>query len=461
MSYIVLIIVFSLISLFIIKKNNDILRPQVVYALSMLICIICAFIGLFFWNDVKNLKLLTIIIILVSFFSFIFGCFICDYLFERKSIELKNNNFIKKRFNKFLKLNKRQKYDLKIYFIIFEIIFVLITIILMYKEVRRISFLAGYDGNGFSNMISKFRELSILYTTEFVENGQGISFSVSQMRKICEVLCAFNIFLIVNTVINKYKIDYKFYLYLIIVFLCIILSIFTGGRMQLFIYILSFAFLYLFIKHEESKSYKFIRIHIKKIIVICLLILGSFYVLLPLSGRSTKTNIVSYMSFYFGTSIPSLNKYIDMDHDKPKYFGEETLRGIHTVLYKLKIANNITPISKEWVVYKDGKNNDLSSNIFTSAKRYYHDFGFIGIIICQLIFGFVFSFMHYLAKKSNFILTFYSMYFYICVDQIRDELFFADFIHINMIFKFVIMLLLFSTLSVIKKEEIKNAKQNS
>ena len=458
MSYIVLIIVILLFLIVSIKRNKDILRPQFVYAFSMLLCLLCAIIGLFFWNDIKELKILTIVIILVSFFSFTLGCVLCENIVKKYLHIFKKNILMKKKYNKFFKLRKAQKYDLNLYFIIFEITFILLTIILMYQEVRRIAFMAGYDGNGFGNMINKYRELSILYTTELVENGRGVNIIVSQMKKICEVLCTFNIFMISREIMEKKLKNYKVFLYLLIVFLCFFLSVFTGGRMQLFIYIISFLFFYLFFNYEEFSSLDFIKKNIKKIIIICLLLVVGFYGLLPLSGRNTKTNIVSYMSFYFGTSIPSLDKYNSMNHDKPKYFGEETLRGINTVLYKFNLTNNISPISKEWVSFKDIDNSNLSSNIFTSAKRYYHDFGFIGIFLCQFIFGFVFAFIYILAKNSNFILVFYSMYFYMCIDQVRDELFFSDFIHINMLFKFVVLLLLFLELSVIEKGKMKYEK---
>lgn len=453
---IITILIFFLICFY--KQSKDFLSPHIIYTLSMLVCSFCALIGLLFWNDVAELNIITILIIIISVFSFAIGCFSCTYFFNNKKIHIRLSKSKKRVFSKFLGIKNNQIYDFNNKYIFLEMIFVIITLVLMFIEVRRIAYMAGYDGTGFGNMINKFRELSILYTTELVENGRGVNIVVSQMRKICDVICVFNIFLVVRVIKDKIKFNYKFYLYLLIIFMCFALSLFTGGRMQLFIYLLSFIFMISFYKYGGKNILGFIKSNYKKIGIVCLIAIVGFYILLPLSGRNTKTNIVSYMSFYLGTSIPSLDKYNNMKRESPKYFGEETLRGLYNVLYKFNITKNVTPISKEWVTFNDENNNNLSSNIFTSAKRYYHDFGIIGVIICQMIFGFVFMFIYIIAKNSNFALVFYSMYFYMCVDQIRDELFFADFIHINMVFKFAVLFGLFSLLTVVKKGRRKYEK---
>ncbi len=471
MAYVIIILALLLVMIYVYKKENDLLCPSIVYATSMFTCCLCALVGVVSWNDVGELGILTVLIVLLSVLSFACGNLLFNYLInnniifkKRKNVRRNNNRFIwlreyyKKNIDKFIKIKNNYVYDTKPIIIAIELLIVLITIFFMYKEVRRIAIIAGYDGIGFGNMISKFRELSILYTTELVENGKGINIFVSQMRKICEVICTFNIFLIVQKIVKKEKFDLKLCSYIFIVFLCIFLSLFTGGRMQIFIYVLSFALLYLFYIFDYKCTISMIKKHAKKIMIAIVVLLLGFYVILPLSGRKTNSNIVNYMSFYFGTSIPSLEKYNGTSHPAPSYFGEETLRGINTVLFKIGLNDKITPISKEWYDFSDKDGNIYSSNIFTSGKRYYHDFGVLGIFVCQMIFGFVFSLLYYYSKRSNFVLVFYSMYFYMCIDQVRDELFFSEFVHINTVFKFMILLLLFLTLKVCKKGKKKYEK---
>ena len=462
MTYAITIFILLIFLYFVYKKENDLLSPVSIYTLSMIICVLCSFIGTTSWNDVRTIKFKTIVIIIISVFSFSLGKLLLNRLLKKKDISLNSikKNKKLKRFNvdKFLIINNNQKYDLDLKYIILQILFITITFILLYNEVKRIALIAGYDGIGFGNMVNKFRDLSILYTTEFVKNGQNINIVVSQMRKICEVFCFFNIFLLTKKIIDKDVKNYKTLLYLFIIFLCILLSLLTGGRMQIFIYIIAFIFLFIFLKFKGDYSINIIKKYFKQLILIFVALICGFYILLPLSGRSTNSDLISYISFYFGASVPSLDKYLSVEHEEPKYFGEETLRGIQTVLYKFKITDEIQPISKEWINYTDKKGNTLSSNIFTSAKRYYHDFGFVGIVICQILFGFTFEFIYYLAKKSNYILVFFSMYYYMCIDQIRDELFFANFVHINAVFKFLVLFVLFIFLKTVKKRKLKYEK---
>ena len=215
------------------------------------------------------------------------------------------------------------------------------------------------------------------------------------------------------------------------------------------IYCVSAVFIFIVLKLKNSSFLEIGKKYIKKFIVFAIIIVAGFYLMLPLSGRNTNTNIISYMSFYLGTSIPSLDIYLENEVPESNFFGEETLRGIQTVLFKLKLSDYIQPVSKEWITFEDENNQPLKSNIFTSGKRYYHDFGWIGIVVCQLIFSFTFSILYLIAMKNKkaIPIIFISMYYFIILDQVRDELFFADFVHINTIFKFIMLYIIFNILT--------------
>jgi len=447
MSYLILLLILIGISILLYKLHNDILSPAFIYTCSMTVCVISAMIGLIFWNNVSSLKFETLAIIILSVISFAIGEICARKLIkfngEKKCIE--DNN---EKNNKF--------YNIALWKNIAQIAFVLLTIILLYNEVKRIAIIAGYVDGGIGVMIGKFRELSTLYTTDLVEKGQNINFIVSQMRKVCEVLCYINIFFLVSNIVNKKIKNVANIPYLIIITLCLVLSLLTAGRMQILIYFVSAVFIFTILKLREYTVKEFIKKYAKIFVILILIILIGFCLILPLSGRKLNTNIISYLSYYFGISLPSLDMYLDNEIAKPEFFGEETLRGIQTVLYKLNISDYIQPVSKEWLTFETKDNQIYHSNIFTSAKRYYHDFGWAGIIGCQMIFGFVFSYLYLLIKKKNssIILIFVSMYYYIVIDQIRDELFFSDFVHINTIFKFIMLFIIFYILIL----EFKNIK---
>lgn len=444
MTYVITVIILVLILLILFKLyNKDILSPSVVYTFSMIGCLLCAIIGLLNWNNVSSLKLTTILIITLSVVFFSIGEFIVRKLFKIDDTKFKSK-----------KISQIDWWK-----IIFQIVFIVITIILMYFEVKRIAKIAGYTDGGIFTMINYFRNLSILYTTELLDKGQGINLIVSQMRKICEVMCYVNIYFLMNNIFFQNIKNKKNLGYLLIVFLNILLALLTGGRMQIVIYIIAAVFILLVLLQSKYNYVEIIKKHSKKIAFLVVFIIIGFYVMLPLTGRKNNVDIVSYMSFYLGASIPSLDIYLD-NPTEPETFGEETLRGFQMVLYKIGINKKISPISTQWINFNVDDTNIMSSNIFTSGKRYYHDFGFIGIIICQFIFGFSMSLIYYMMKRKSsvILLIFLSMFFYMIIDQIRDDLFYSNFVHINSVFYFIVLIVGYYILTKFDFNDLKKIK---
>lgn len=439
--FLILVILFFILYFVYTKFLNDILSPSFIYVSSMILCFICSIIGLLSWNNVKNLKLLTILIILISIISFIFG-----ELCVRKSFTFDNRKF------KFKKIK-----DIEWWKIIFQILFILITIILLYTEVKRIAIIAGYTSGGLGTMIGYFRNMSNLYTTELIENGQGVNVFVSQMRKVCEVMCFVNLYIFIKNIYDKNIKNSKNFGFLCIIILCVFLSFLTGGRMQCLIYVVASIFIILVLLLSKNSLKDILKKYYKQCIVVITIVIIGFYCLLPLSGRKNDVNFVTYMSFYFGTSVPSLDIYLD-NPKQSEYFGEETLRGVQNVLYKFGLSNKVQPISKEWIEFKINDQQSMFSNVFTSGKRFYHDFGLFGVMVCQFVFGFVFSFIYLKLKESSdtILFIFYSMFVYMIIDQVRDDLFYSNFLHINTLLYFLILYVGYNVLIQFNIKEVKN-----
>ncbi len=452
-TYFILIILLSLILYFNIKIYNfDLLSPSFLYTTAMILSSTLAFIGLFLWNDVSYLSIKTILICILSVVSFNAG----EYIIRK----ICNNQ----------KKSKKKKIeyidaDISWWKIIIQFVFVTVVFCLIYSEVYRIATVVGYKGEGISTMIKYYRNTSILFSTKYIKAGININIIVSQLQKIVEVICFVNIYLIVAVIFNKDTIkNRKVSLYALIVAVSILSSLLTGGRMRLVVYAVFTAAIILFKLNQKYSYVDMIKKYKKEIVIIIIVMVTSFYCALPLLGRKTDTNIIEYTTFYYGAPIPSLEKIINED-DKPAFFGEETFRGIQNVAYKLKISDYIQPISIKWVYFYTKDKDKLSSNIYTSAKRYYHDFGYLGVILLQLINGLVLSLLYVIMKqkKTTVSIIFYSMYVYMAIDQVRDEHFFSNFVHINTIFKLVVLVCLMWLIKLnLKgdKDENKNRKLN-
>ncbi len=434
--YLILIIVLTGITVGIFKLFKDFLSPSFLYSIAMLVSVLCSIIGLMFWNNQTNLQFKAIIIVIVAVLSFALGEFIVRTVFKKQKIfKLKKEKL------------KVKKIVVKKYIIAIEIIFIIATCIWFYLDIKRIARIGGYFGNNLFKIAYHYRKMTTLVTTELLENGQALNVIVSQMKKMCYILGYINIFILVNNFLLNFKKNYTNITSLIILVGVFFLVLLNGGRMQYFVYILSALFIAVFIstQKENVKIGDIIRKYWQKMLVggigLCLV----FYLILPLSGRKLDNNIISYLSFYFGAPVPSLNYYLNEEKEENIVWGQETFQGLQSLFYKLKLSNYIAPITTEWVKFQDKSSQKVyTSNIFTSAKRYYNDFGFIGVVLCSMLVGFVFTGIYLLLnhKPKIFLLILYSMYYYMIIDQVRDDLFYASFININLVINVLGILLL-------------------
>lgn len=434
--YIILSIVLCGISLGIFKLYKDFLSPSFLYGIAMLASVLCAIIGLLFWNNQTNLQFKAIMIVILAVLSFALGEFIVRTFFKKQKIfKLKKEKL------------KVKEIVVKKYIIALEIIFVIATCIWFYFDIKRIAKIGGYSGNNLFKIAYYYRKMTTLVTTELLENGQALNVIVSQMKKMCYILGYINIFVLVNNIILNFKKNYTNITSLIILIGVFFLVLLNGGRMQYFVYILSALFMAIFILTQQKKINigDILKKYWKKMLIGGIGLCLAFYLILPLSGRKLDNNIISYLSFYFGAPVPSLNYYLNEEKEENIVWGQETFQGLQSLFYKLKLSNYIAPVTTEWVNFQNKSSQKVyTSNIFTAAKRYYNDFGFMGVILCSMLVGIVFTGIYLLLnhKPKIFLLILYSMYYYMIIDQVRDDLFYASFININLVINVLGILLL-------------------
>lgn len=408
LSYICLLLIliaFTLLSYHLFKK--DILSPSFITCLCFSFSCLLSIVGIFSWNNVilEN-KIYWIFAIGLS--AFIFGEYLIKKIYEgnKKEVKRKNLSFI----------------DIKIqnWKVWFTIIFIIITIILLLLEIKRICIYYGFDSSNISKMLGFYRTKTLLYSTDLLEHGTDIHFIVKQMKKVMDIVCVFFMYFTIRSFMHKDSIK-KTILYLTPVILSMLGTLLTsGGRSILMHMIVAFILMTLFLLLIEKK----IKINKKRISLLSFIIavvMLIFYLMLPLLGRDTDRGFLEYISFYLGTPIPSFQLFLNQTTIDLK-MGAETFSSISYVLYRLGIIDNLAIGSKEWVNI-----GGLGSNVYTSLRVYFSDFGFIGTFILQFIFGFIISGIYNIIKnkKNTLLLIIYCYYSYILVDQIRDEQFYS------------------------------------
>ena len=395
MTYIYLIIILSILLLYVYINEKDIFSPIFLSLLALLGAFTLAFIGTFTWNTQKEMSMQLVLIFLIGILSFTIGAQIA----QKMSIKKKLNKNIK---NKEIKIDKWK--------VIMSSIFIISTIVLMILEIKRICSYFGYSSNNISKLLSYYRSKSILYSNEISTKTADINFIIKQMHKTSVVIGVLFIYAFCNNFFMNKK---NYYLVLPIV-LSMIESLLTSGRSLFMKLIIIFLLCFLYFKIKKDKQINKKTIIYGAISIISILLI--FYIMLPLLGRSTNISFIKYITFYFSCGIPSFDLFLTKIPEHAGYIGEETFTGLYLLL------NKFTRVSS----YGWETIGGMHSNIYTSLKAYYYDFGYIGVCILQLLFGFL-STIYYNFSKSNkniIFLVIYFYYIYIFIEQIRAEQFY-------------------------------------
>ncbi|MBQ3297825.1 MAG: oligosaccharide repeat unit polymerase [Bacilli bacterium] len=400
MTYIYLIIILSILLLYVYINEKDIFSPIFLSLLALLGAFTLAFIGTFTWNTQKEMSMQLVLIFLIGILSFTIGAQIA----QKMSIKKKLNKNIK---NKEIKIDKWK--------VIMSSIFIISTIVLMILEIKRICSYFGYSSNNISKLLSYYRSKSILYSNEISTKTADINFIIKQMHKTSVVIGVLFIYAFCNNFFMNKK---NYYLVLPIV-LSMIESLLTSGRSLFMKLIIIFLLCFLYFKIKKDKQINKKTIIYGAISIISILLI--FYIMLPLLGRSTNISFIKYITFYFSCGIPSFDLFLTKIPEHAGYIGEETFTGLYLLLNKFHIVSFTRVSSYGWETI-----GGMHSNIYTSLKAYYYDFGYIGVCILQLLFGFL-STIYYNFSKSNkniIFLVIYFYYIYIFIEQIRAEQFY-------------------------------------
>ena len=386
--------------IYIYLNEKDVFSPIFLSLLAFFGAFTLAFIGTFTWNTQKEMSMQLVLIFLIGILSFTIGAQIAQKISNKKKV----NKTIT---NKELRIENWK--------VLLSSIFIITTIVFMVLEIKRICNYFGYNSNNISNLLSYYRSKGILYSNEISSKTADINFIIKQMHKTSVVIGV----LFTYAFCNNFFMKKKNYILLIPIVLSMTESLLTSGRSLFMRLILIFLFCFLYFKIKKDKQINKKTIIYGIISVIAILLV--FYIMLPLLGRSTDISFIKYITFYFSCGIPSFDLFLTKIPVHTGYLGEETFTGLYLLLNKFHIVNFTRIASYGWETI-----GGMHSNIYTSLKAYYYDFGYIGVSILQMLFGFL-STIYYNFSKSNkniIFLVIYFYYIYIFIEQIRAEQFY-------------------------------------
>jgi len=271
---------------------------------------------------------------------------------------------------------------------------------------------------GISNIyyINLIKSVGFNFLREETQFGTSLPFHV----KICSYFMQPGIVLFFLGITKKQnRIKYKISLFILA--LMILISFFTsmnkGGFFQLAICV----FYFLKVNRKLNMKTIFLLVTVLVVLVIILQFLRS-------GNESSRDNFFSrFLYVYFLSPAPAFDAVISGTKDlHSDYFGCWTLSFFYRVLNKMGIIDVLPTTllkSEKWIGVP------YATNVYTMPGYFYIDYGFIGIILCALLYGGIFGKLYSRIKYQNSISSkiFFSLYLYCLAFQFFGDWFFGFF----------------------------------
>lgn len=389
--------------------NGDIMAPSVIMCIMFIISTIFALINVNVWSSVQY-KIETVIIIASGIFVYVSIENLYKLLFARKSTRKPNDIE--------MKTIQDDKIDVPIYYLRILLFLNIFVIFWYYKEIVRIVTSLGMStSNIFADFRRVYTRLNVAYESSDVEM---VSTLLSQFMKLTKGAGYICLYILITYVVSKERkgnaTGKHIILLLVNIFLSVIPSLMLAGRNDLLQLVVAGLVYYYIIWHRyngwnRSISWKYIKWGMGIIVVG----IPSFYGMLFLVGRSTTKSMLEYASIYIGSSIALFNEFLIDPVDPPEVFGEETLLGIHQVLYRIGIPTHVKNRHLEF----RSLNNFTSSNVYSFFRRPIHDFGIGGMLVFTALVSLFFAWLYfkrirgvYVGRKLDYRIITYGYLFY-------------------------------------------------
>lgn len=421
---IVLLLIFLsllLIDIYFLNKF-DFFSPSLVVVSTFFLSSLIVFLNYNVWEiDIHPMTVLVISLALITFFI--------GELIARIGPEIKN----KKKMPLYLNLSEQITVGKEKIFIIS--VFMVTTIFFQFNYLADNALIFG----GYNN----FGQL--LYNSRAIINDSSLALTQSPLLThsliISKCLAYFFIFTVIYNKIfhNNFK---NIYIYLIPISLYLSQAILTTGRTH-FIYFFTFILLLIVVLEKKKKNWS----NTNDLKILSYLLIGGilFVTIFSLIGSQRSTtnfDITRSISLYGGSSILALDYFIINDDEPPIFFGEETLYSLNSLLRRVGVD---VPFKE---VYLEAYENDnFRTNIYTSLRRYIHDYTFAGMLIIQLFLGFLYTkFIMYIKYKDKIGVSviFLGMFFYPLVEYSIEERFLVSIFTFSTVYHIIYMSIIFN-----------------
>lgn len=444
------LIAMLIVSYFLFKK--DIIEPAIILLAAYILSTFCVIVNVNKWG--VELHSNTFWILLLGTLEFVIISFIINKVF----FNIKNNK--EKKDNKEEKEQSDVKVSSKLTIVII-LYNILILVLLVFNVLKIASDFGTY---------STFSEALTLYksNTSYANNAELPDYLTILMKPIIASAYIYIFFFIKNIIYadgKKYKVALKYWYYLIPTMIYFLQRLTESNRGSIINFILSAIVMYFIMWNIKNNWKKHVKIGtIIKLAVSGVMCLVIFYLSASLVGRINSKGMIDYITCYCGGSIECFNLYLQEEDPVRVIPGEETFGRTIRDLGKLGIIDDIQVKTKAPFRYYEG---NMIGNVYTSYKRWIHDFGILGVIILQAIlatmFGIAYNLIRYWKygeKIRDLIIIFYTYFIYTIFMHPIDSLFYLETFTIYTAGVILFVLIMYWILTL-DKTKVKDKKKNN
>lgn len=354
----------------ILFSKGDFFRPSVIVSGIMFAASVCSAYLAPIWKF--ELQDFTVIILLASVVLII----VFDYLTTLFYIP-----------------NNKTKITLE-YIDVSSLILVIIICFCIFSIIWHYKYLVSAVGNmsSLSIMITRYRNMVVWGTLQ-----TKMPSLLSRVSRLSFNFAYLSIYIFINNFIvtKSFKRNVKF---LIPVILFSIESVLWGARGYI-MYLIFATVIYAYVLSQRDSGWKY-KLGLKYIsrIVLTLSVIAILFVISGnFVGRSSYGSLFYKIALYFGGGIALLNDFFESGGIHSRGFGAATFVTMNSFLSRRFGRTDFS----EYTQFEFRSHGDYNwGNVYTAIRRYYQDFGIIGVLIFVTIFA-VFFGVYYTSIKKN------------------------------------------------------------
>lgn len=250
-----------------------------------------------------------------------------------------------------------------------------------------------------------------LYRNEMISGDVQEPTYIAMMKTIGGALATFYLLIFINNYVGGVR---RFRLLLPVVLYGVILVL-SSGRIG-FIYLIVATLIFLYLSQirigKKINGNKFIRFSVVGLVAFLALFLG----LGTLTNKTQQQDdLLQNLSVYVGSSVIALDDYLNNPNKSIVDPGTETLLGVSNLLQRA--GADIENDKGRFLEFRYVGSSSTRTNIYTSLRRLIHDYGYYGMLIIQLISGYLITLFYVSIRRGVFKNKYFVMLLYAILVQ--------------------------------------------